>query len=281
MNSSSSLRVRGDVKYTTNQQSPTPKVAMLRFLRLVAEDTNLKSQFSQVWVLHEFKLGKETIISVLDGKIEDNRNFLYSVCQGGVQLIASNATIEGEVSTHLLLEALAVRASLSKLDSYYNPWVANWQEIHYIVVWRVKGDRILSNPAIGKDWLSRPQFEASSTGYTLLLDPAENLNTPKGQKLLLSHYWQILWHHQKSLRAIILTLFARQLIKNPTILILDEATSALDIELARQFQQNLSQINQARIIFIMSIISLFQIEVFSLSKIFINNSWQLVAHVTI
>ncbi len=279
MNSSSSLRVRGDVKYTSNQQSPTPKVAMLRFLRLVAEDTNLESQFS-LWALDEIQLGEETTIYGLDGKIEDNRNLLYSICQGRVQLIASNATIEGEGSTHLLLEALAVRASLSKLDSYYNPRVANWQEIHYIGVW-LKGDRIFSNPAIGKDWLSRPQFEASWTGYALLLDPAENLNTPKGQKLFLSHYWQILWHYQKSLRAIILTFFVRKLIKNPTILILDKATSALNIELARQFQQNLTQINQARITFIMSIRSLFQTEVFSLSKVFINNSWQLVAHITI
>ncbi|MGJ5630667.1 cysteine peptidase family C39 domain-containing protein [Nostoc sp. CALU 1950] len=44
-------------------------------------------------------------------------------------------------------EALSVRASLSKLDSYYNPRIAYWQEIHYIVVWRVKSDRIfISQP---------------------------------------------------------------------------------------------------------------------------------------
>ncbi|MEA5626896.1 cysteine peptidase family C39 domain-containing protein [Nostoc sp. UHCC 0251] len=185
MNSSSSLRVRGDVKYTSNQQSPTPKVAMLRFLRLVAEDTNLESQFSQVSVLHEFQLGEEATIYGLDGKIQDNRNFLYSVCQGRVQLIASNATIEGEASTHLLLEALAVRASLSKLDSYYNPWVANWQEIHYMVVWRVKGDRILSNPGIGKDWLSPSQFEASRTEYALLFTfrPCGKLEYPQGSEI--------------------------------------------------------------------------------------------------
>ncbi|MHC0063072.1 cysteine peptidase family C39 domain-containing protein [Nostoc sp. UIC 10890] len=29
-------------------------------------------------------------------------------------------------------EALSVRASFSKLDSYYNPRIAHWQEIHYI-----------------------------------------------------------------------------------------------------------------------------------------------------
>ena len=79
-----------------------------------------------------------------------------------------------EVAQTLVYEMLLVRASLSKLDSYYNPWVAHWQGIDYIVVWRVKGDRILiSDPAIGKDWLLRPD-EASWTGYVLHLDPTEN-----------------------------------------------------------------------------------------------------------
>ncbi|ODG98696.1 hypothetical protein A4S05_07970 [Nostoc sp. KVJ20] len=48
-----------------------------------------------------------------------------------------------KVAQTLGYEALLVRASLSKPDSYYNPQIAHWQEIHYIVVWRVKGDRIL------------------------------------------------------------------------------------------------------------------------------------------
>jgi hypothetical protein len=34
-------------------------------------------------------------------------------------------------------DVLTVRASLSKLDSYDNPWIAHWQGIHYIVVWRL------------------------------------------------------------------------------------------------------------------------------------------------
>ena len=40
-------------------------------------------------------------------------------------------------------EALSVRASLCKVDSYYNPWIAHCQVIHCVVVWRDKGDRIL------------------------------------------------------------------------------------------------------------------------------------------
>ncbi|MEH2301717.1 MAG: cysteine peptidase family C39 domain-containing protein [Nostoc sp.] len=124
-----------------------------------------------------------------------------------------------EAAQTLGYEVLLVRASLSKLDSYYNPWVAHWQGIHYIVVWRVKGDRILiSDPAIGKNWLSRPEFEASWTGYVLHLDPTENFNAPKGKKLFLGCYWQTLWHYQKLLRQIILTSLLVQVFRLATLL---------------------------------------------------------------
>lgn len=114
--------------------------------------------------------------------------------------------------------------------------MAHWQGIHYIVVWRVKGDCILiSDPAI---------------------DPTENFNAPKGEKLFLGCYWQRLWHYQKLLRQIILTSLLVEVFRLATLLstqvvidqvmnvksfftlnifaigfmIWDEATSALDIE---------------------------------------------------
>jgi len=488
MNSSSSLRVQGDLKYTSTQQSPTLKVAILKFLRIVAGDTSLESEFSQVWVLREFQLGDDLTSYGLDGETEDSSNFIYLICQGRVRLLAFDATIGRQVSTQLLLteqsfgadhlfckeplayraiaastsfiaqisildlklwlqripnlenhlqrfalerqtliffksctelrslnsltlrqllpylvktkisaglslmeatpptkgrfwlasgkiqnlsvgeswgypdvltqpnpniaqtdllvyhlpaehwesviavapqllsnksepatvnslqisptpsrlanltnlqpdnpksdisasiqaapevdfsqhrhkpwsisslwraypfiqqqsssdcgaaclsmisqywgkrlslntlrnlarvdrmgaslqglaeaaqtlgyEVLPIRASLSKLDSYYNPWIAHWQEIHYVVVWRVKGDRILiCDPAIGKRWFSRSAFEASWTGYALLLNPTENLNALKNEKVSLGRYWQILWHYRKLLKQIIL-----------------------------------------------------------------------------
>lgn len=204
------------------------------------------------------------------------RNLARGDCRGGsLQGLAETAQTSG-------YEVLLVRASLSKLDSYYNPWVTHWQGIDYIVVWRVKGDHILiSDPAIGKDWLLRPD-EASWTGYVLLLYPTENFNAPKGEKLFLGCYWQTLWHYQKLLREIILTSLLVKVFRLATLpstqviidqvmnvksfftlnifaigFIRDEATSALDIESERQFQQNLTQINQACITFIMSTISLF------------------------
>ncbi|MEH1932217.1 MAG: hypothetical protein V7L14_00455 [Nostoc sp.] len=84
MNSSLSLRVQGDVKYTSNQQSPTPKMPILKFLRIVAGDTNLESEFSQVWVFRKFQLGDEVTIYAIDGETEDNNNLVYLVWQGRV-----------------------------------------------------------------------------------------------------------------------------------------------------------------------------------------------------
>jgi ABC-type bacteriocin/lantibiotic exporter with double-glycine peptidase domain len=51
-----------------------------------------------------------------------------------------------ETAQTLGYEALLGRGSLSKVDSYYNPWIAHCQVIHCVVVWRDKGDRILILP---------------------------------------------------------------------------------------------------------------------------------------
>ncbi|MEH1847444.1 MAG: hypothetical protein V7L25_21285 [Nostoc sp.] len=84
MNSCSSLRVQGDVKYITNQQSPNPKVAILKNLRIVAGNTNLESEFSQVWIVREFQLSDNVTIYGMDAETEDNNNLVYLVWQGRI-----------------------------------------------------------------------------------------------------------------------------------------------------------------------------------------------------
>ncbi len=102
-------------------------------------------------------------------------------------------------------DVLPVRASLSKLDSYDNPWIAHWQDIHYLVVWKVKGDRILiCDPAIGKRWLSRLEFEASWTGYALLLNPSDRFNSLGNEQVSWERYWQLFQDHRQLLGKIIL-----------------------------------------------------------------------------
>lgn len=88
---------------------------------------------------------------------------LYTLCKL-VRVDRRRVSVQGlaKAAKTLIYEALSVRASLTKLDSYYNPWIADWQVIHYVVVWRVKGDRVLiCDLAISKMWLSHPKFESS------------------------------------------------------------------------------------------------------------------------
>ncbi|MBW4645368.1 MAG: ATP-binding cassette domain-containing protein [Goleter apudmare HA4340-LM2] len=127
-------------------------------------------------------------------------------------------------------QALPVRASLSKLELYDNPWIAHWQGVHYIVVWRVKGDRLLvADPAIGKRWLPRSEFAANWTGYALLLDPTEQFESLNREQVSLERYWQLFWHHRKLLRQIILVSVLVQVLGLATPLgtqvILDQLTT--------------------------------------------------------
>ncbi|MDJ0574614.1 MAG: cysteine peptidase family C39 domain-containing protein [Xenococcaceae cyanobacterium MO_234.B1] len=91
--------------------------------------------------------------------------------------------------------ASPVRASLKPLMEQNKPWIAHWQGNHYVVVYRLKGDRILiADPAQGKRTLSRQEFIANWTGYALLLDPTQRLNEVENQKASLARFMGILWH---------------------------------------------------------------------------------------
>lgn len=95
-------------------------------------------------------------------------------------------------------QAVPVRASLSRLDLYHNPWIAHWQGVHYVVVWQIKGDRLLiADPAIGKRWLSRQEFTANWTGYALCLDPTQKLESLPQESLSLERYWQLFGEHRQ------------------------------------------------------------------------------------
>ncbi len=94
-------------------------------------------------------------------------------------------------------QARPVRASFNRLVEQKNPWIAHWQGDHYIVVYRVKGDRVLvADPARGRQSLSRPEFLASWTGYALLLDPTERLYEVPDQKRSLGRFMKILWPYR-------------------------------------------------------------------------------------
>ncbi|BAY37485.1 peptidase [Nostoc sp. NIES-2111] len=131
---------------------------------------------------------------------------LYSL-RNLAQVDRTGASLEGlSVAAQTLgYDVLPVRGSLHKLEWHYNPWIAHWQGNHYVVVWQIKGDRVLiSDPAVGRKWVSRSQFESSWTGYALLLDPTERFQALKSEKFSLGRYGQILWQYRPLIRQIIL-----------------------------------------------------------------------------
>ncbi|KYC37684.1 peptidase C39 [Scytonema hofmannii PCC 7110] len=112
-----------------------------------------------------------------------------------------------DAAQNLGYDALPVRASLCKLELHPYPWIAHWQGgIHYVVVWEVKGDRVLiADPALGKQWLSRQEFEESWTEYALLLSPTDRLNAAQDEKISFSGIKQALSPHRQLLKQIFLT----------------------------------------------------------------------------
>ncbi len=112
-----------------------------------------------------------------------------------------------DAAQNLGYDALPVRASLCKLELHPHPWIAHWQGgIHYVVVWEVKGDRVLiADPGLGKQWLSRQEFEESWTEYALLLSPTDRLNAALDEKTSFSGIEQALSPHRHLLKQIFLT----------------------------------------------------------------------------
>ncbi|RAM53189.1 MAG: peptidase C39, partial [Hapalosiphonaceae cyanobacterium JJU2] len=143
-----------------------------------------------------------TMISLYWGK-RFSLNTLRNLAQ--TDRMGASLSALADAAETLGYDALPVRASLSKLELQANPWIAHWQGIHYVVVWRVKGDRVLiCDPAIGKRSLLREEFETHWTGYALLLFPTKHLNAQKHKKVSLGEFWHAFWHHRELLGQIIL-----------------------------------------------------------------------------
>jgi ATP-binding cassette, subfamily B, bacterial HlyB/CyaB len=97
-------------------------------------------------------------------------------------------------------QARPVRASLSRLTDQSQPWIAHWQGDHYVVVYQIKGDRVLiADPARGKLSLPHQQFVDHWTGYALLLDPTHKLKSDPADKPSLKRFWSVLGTYQSTL----------------------------------------------------------------------------------
>jgi ATP-binding cassette subfamily B protein len=140
-----------------------------------------------------------------------NLNFLRNLTAVG----RSGASLKNlaKAAESIGYQARPVRASLNRLAEQKNPWIAHWQGDHYIVVYFIKGDRVLvSDPARGKLSLPRQEFLNGWTGYALILDPTEHLKALKQEKpslwrflTLLSPYQSVTW--QIILSSVLIQLF--------------------------------------------------------------------------
>jgi subfamily B ATP-binding cassette protein HlyB/CyaB len=112
----------------------------------------------------------------------------------GVGRSGSSLKSLAKAAETLGFKARPVRASLSSLEGEKNPWIAHWQGDHYVVVYKIKGDRILvADPAEGKKTLTRQQFLLDGwTGYALLLEPTELLAATPNEKRSLRRYVKLL-----------------------------------------------------------------------------------------
>ncbi len=119
----------------------------------------------------------------------------------------AGASLKGlaKAAENLGYNARPVRASLSRLELQSNPWIAHWQGNHYIVVHRVKKDRVfVVDPGVGKRVLSRADFLDGWTGYGLLLDPTELLDSATEDKVTLGQFWGAVLPYRSLLWQIVL-----------------------------------------------------------------------------
>lgn len=111
----------------------------------------------------------------------------------------SGASLKGlaKAAESLGFQARPVRASLSKLADLDGPWVAHWQGIHYVVIYKVTSRRVLiADPAQGKQWISRQTMVENWTGYALLVDPTDRLKATESEQRSLGKFAVALWPYR-------------------------------------------------------------------------------------
>ncbi|HEY9846499.1 MAG TPA: cysteine peptidase family C39 domain-containing protein, partial [Candidatus Caenarcaniphilales bacterium] len=129
-------------------------------------------------------------------------NFLRNLA--GVGRAGASLKALAKAGESLGFHARPVRASLSGLQNQTDPWIAHWGGDHYVVVYRVKRDRVLvADPAIGRRSLSVSEFQTGWTGYALLLEPTDQLATVETEKNSLSRFWSVLWPYRSIVLQII------------------------------------------------------------------------------
>ena len=82
-----------------------------------------------------------------------------------------------------------MRASVGALANQRGPWIAHWEGIHYVVVYKIAAQKvIIADPAIGRKTVPRERFNDKWTGYGLLLEPTDQLRDTEIKQASLGRY---------------------------------------------------------------------------------------------
>ncbi|MEO1392581.1 MAG: ABC transporter transmembrane domain-containing protein [Cyanobacteria bacterium J06634_5] len=100
--------------------------------------------------------------------------------------------------------ARPIRASLGAIANQAGPWIAHWEGMHYVVVYKITARQVtIADPAMGPVTLSREQFIQKWTGYGLLLDPTPQLHKTEIKQASLGRYASALLPYKKLIVQII------------------------------------------------------------------------------
>ncbi|MEL7524005.1 MAG: cysteine peptidase family C39 domain-containing protein, partial [Cyanobacteria bacterium J06553_1] len=100
--------------------------------------------------------------------------------------------------------ARPIRASLGAIANQAGPWIAHWEGMHYVVVYKITARHVtIADPAMGPVTLSREQFIQKWTGYGLLLDPTPQLHKTEIKQASLGRYASALLPYKKLIVQII------------------------------------------------------------------------------
>ncbi|MEM9088573.1 MAG: peptidase domain-containing ABC transporter [Cyanobacteria bacterium P01_F01_bin.53] len=101
--------------------------------------------------------------------------------------------------------ARPIRASLGALSHQSKPWIAHWEGIHYVVVYKMSGQSVtVADPSLGRKVISRQEFVQKWTGFGLLLDPTQQLYSTEIKQASLGRYLQALLPYKGLIVQIIL-----------------------------------------------------------------------------
>lgn len=126
----------------------------------------------------------------------------------------AGASLKGlaRAAENIGFQARPVRASLGRIASQRNPWIAHWQGDHYVVVYAINSRTVtLADPAVGKKRISRSDFQTHWTGYGLLLEPTDRLGSVEVKQASLERYLGLLLPYKSLIVQIILISLLMQL----------------------------------------------------------------------